>query len=111
MRETFEAGHFGSDDPLAAAVSNRERMRWSNPAKAPLTMKRMCRVLMVSGWAAPLPRIADIALWICAFMSLGDTTGTSPSSISLSRLVWTPRPETSRPPLSPRVASLSTSSR
>ena len=44
-----------------------------------------------------------------AVTSLGDTRGTSPSSIS-EQIGLHPRPEASRAPVSPRVASLSTSS-
>ena len=40
-RDTFDAVQSVVLVPLVAAVSNRDRMRWSRPAKAPLTMKRM----------------------------------------------------------------------
>ena len=66
---------------------------WSN---APLTMNRMCLVLIVSRLTLPF-RWNSNAACSCAWMSVGERNGTSVSSISLSRLVCTPRPLTSRP--------------
>ena len=83
----------------------------SRPTKAPLAIKRMWRVEIVSGIPGVLPRAALMADWSWPVTSFGDSTGTSPSSMILRRLVWTPRPETSRPPPSVDPASLSTSSR
>ena len=84
-------------------------MIFSSPPNAPLTMNRMCLVLMVLG--ALRPRwVKSIIAWIWPAMSLGERAGTSVSSISLSRLVCTPRPLTSRPVRLLAAAILSISS-
>ena len=71
-------------------------MIFSSPPNAPLTMNRMCLVLMVLG--AFRPRwVKSIIAWIWPAMSFGERAGTSVSSISFSRFVCTPRPLTSRP--------------
>jgi hypothetical protein len=68
----------------------------SSPPNAPLTMNRMCFVLIVLGDLRPRC-VKSIIAWIWPAMSFGERAGTSVSSISLSKFVCTPRPLTSRP--------------
>jgi len=65
--------------------------------------------IVLGCFRAPLPRLISIIDWICPAMSLGARTGTSVSSISLRRLVCTPRPLTSRPDavFAPAILSIS----
>ena len=80
----------------------------SSPEKAPLTIKRMLRVLTF--WRSILP---VCCIWmtdsICEAMSCGALRSTSVSSISLSRLRWTPERDTSGPctPCAEAILSIS----
>ena len=60
-------------------------------------MKRMWRVLMGCAFSISPPRDISIMALICDIMSVGLKRLTSVSSMSLRRLICTPRPETSLP--------------